>query len=565
MKTYPEELRTVRINLENLFIDYQIADARSGYVGDYTNTLLDHAVSAVAIPMGVAMTRAIAYYELRMDRINDFRHRMRLNMKDSRRVHSKNEPWRKRSRKLMSEFIKACVKNRDRLDLWGELYTEYKVVSLRDKFTPLAALAQQDERFDRDWRDVPWSAEPWWVKSPYRIAHGAHYSQKQEGLLAYNESVDKLCRDIQTPIAPGKYLNRFFSHALTPVEIKMWAEKFTAYAKGDFKLKILNNNEWEGDEHDLGREWVRLYSHVMVDYSCMRGSSAVKVYGKKGNHLGLAYLERPDGKMTCRSIVRFDNKEYVRSFPYTDTSKYRKIDENQFSRILEDAGFSSGDLEGIHVCKIESDYGSYVMPYIDGIGRVDERNNSFMITDGGEYDAQNTNGRLEFETSTCSECGDRCDEDDLSYIESEDMHVCESCRENEFVYAYGRRRQDYYRERDCVEVGGDWYVTEWASNHDIDCCPDCGEYFHLDDLVSTMEGLYCTGCAVELDVEDSEGNMWADSGQVVELSDGRKVHEDMAEELQAELDAKAEEGEGEEPTPFLRDHTPREANLELNL
>ena len=466
-------------------------------------------------------------------------------------------------------LVKAYVKEPERMDLLGEVFRFYqdwetKSAFLADKFPVLRVLKQLEIRFEGEgeWRDVPWARESWWTNSPYYHSHMAHYSVKQKGLLAYQESVSKIERDVQSVMAPGRYLNKFFGSVLSPEEIKKWSEKFTAYSDQTLTLKILNNDTFAGTQGELKNEWVRLYDEVLVDHSCMRGCDYVRVYGMKGNHLGLAYLEAASGELMCRSIVRFDRGEYIRSFPYTGSSTLQKVNENQFARMLEDAGFDSGDLGNIHLLRIEYGCGDrVVMPYLDGSHHWVEDCGDYMLVGYEGIDAQQQNGYMEIDHGmTCDKCGDSgFDEDDMSYVECEGWQVCEDCLNEHYTYAYGRRRQGYYPLDECVKVDGDWYYNDTLEYHDIFCCEECGGCFKDDDRADA-EDLLCTGCVVTLDVEHDDYTQARESDTAT-LSDGRVVHEDDADELQAEINAE-EEVDG---VKMLFDKTPRELNHELPL
>ena len=60
----------------------------------------------------------------------------------------------------------------------------------------------------------------------------------------------------------------------------------------------------------------------------------------------------------------------------------------------------------------------------------------------------------------CEECGDYCREDDLTYIDSEDIYVCPDCYENYFAYCNNcgcTYRQD---DMQCNEETGEWFCQD---------------------------------------------------------------------------------------------------------
>jgi hypothetical protein len=61
--------------------------------------------------------------------------------------------------------------------------------------------------------------------------------------------------------------------------------------------------------------------------------------------------------------------------------------------------------------------------------------------------------------------------------------VCRSCCENDYIYAIGRRREEYYVPNgDAVEVDGNWYVSDYLGDNDIVELAN-GDYAHTDNVV----------------------------------------------------------------------------------
>lgn len=126
----------------------------------------------------------------------------------------------------------------------------------------------------------------------------------------------------------------------------------------------------------------------------------------------------------------------------------------------------------------------------------------------------------ECEGRVCDCCGARCDEDHLHYVydrNGDEIRVCDSCLDNNYVYCDICESYHYYDEMTRVQDGR--YVCdeclcehfckcedcdEWVSNDDIcraihanggyidvcdaciqdhyTCCDDCDEYVHVDDI-----------------------------------------------------------------------------------
>jgi hypothetical protein len=202
---------------------------------------------------------------------------------------------------------------------------------------------------------------------------------------------------------------------------------------------------------------------------------------------------------------------------------------------------------GVQTCALPIwNEGGYICPYLDS-GDGDTPCLEVTYVHGKEYlrvgrdgmDGQTQNGYVsDYDNNCrdCDDCGERCPEDDMTFLESGDRMVCECCVNDNYVMAYGRRRgrQDLVRTDDTelVQVGGEWYVTEYAGNHDIYQCDVTDEWMHVDDMVMTKRGYISGNEAVELAVPDSEGNDWAYAPDTVETHDGRTIHEDDAVEVE---------------------------------
>jgi hypothetical protein len=93
-------------------------------------------------------------------------------------------------------------------------------------------------------------------------------------------------------------------------------------------------------------------------------------------------------------------------------------------------------------------------------------------------------------------------------------------------------------------VGDEAYHVDCdLSAFDIYYCEESSEYYHLDDLVMTLRGLIHSDYATSIDHEDADGNEYAHTDDVHELSDGTTCHTDDAKDLQAEIDREKSEDE----------------------
>ena len=378
--------------------------------------------------------------------------------------------------------------------------------------------------------------------------HNLHISVDNPAQVAYYPTVRHMRegREVRTKL--GKYLNNYASvFCLTESDIKNMAEKHSA--------NLASRNGWtvgfiEKDDPD---GWVRTYSSDKVT-SCMAGEKAVRVYANEHSVVRLAYVF--DGnEVVARCIVRDGSDDdggvngYIRVYP--DANGYAE------GRFLLDYLKANGyenqtNLDGVILQAIP--HGStYVCPYLDSgnngeqnVGTLTINGTWFLRVGDGEYEATNTNGYAEDGNQCeCTACGDSGTEDDMTYIESADGHVCDDCRENDYTYAYGHRYEEYFPADDCVCVGDNYYLIDTLAYHDIFWCEESEQYLHGDDMEHTTRGFIDRELCTNLDHADKDGHEYAHDNDVAELSDGTKCHEDDQERLQAEMDFDNNETTGE--------------------
>ena len=378
------------------------------------------------------------------------------------------------------------------------------------------------------WRDVPWCDEPWFKGSPYYYLHSTHQPREPQnaGGVAFAESPQKLVADRFTVMKPGRYLSRFFADKLGEGDIKLWAERYAALFVPAEVHFVSGSDKYE---------WQHIYN--VGPKSCMKGDNAVQIYAHAKSVLRLAYIKDGD-TVVSRCIVRDDIEEYIRVYPSSDGPAQTALRE-----ALEARGYTHGTLRGVLLDAVpyEERSDSWVCPYLDsGNGSSSYTCLALVYRDGKEYlqvgsdgmEGQTQDGYVtEVERTECYHCEERIDNDDIVYIEHYDRQVCESCREYHYKLAYGRSGdRDYYDEDDCIrcESNSKWYVEEYASNNDVYQCEMNGEWYKEEDMVTTSRGMVFTEEAVELAVEDSDGNNWAVESDTVTTHDGRVIHKDDA-------------------------------------
>lgn len=370
------------------------------------------------------------------------------------------------------------------------------------------------------------------------ILHFLHESEADPFQIAYYPTLRHMREGREVRTRLGKYLTTYASlFELNESDIKAMSEKH--------RSEVAGRGNWQVGfvSHDDEAGWIHTYSSEKVT-SCMQSMDAVRIYAHEKSTLRLARVTQSNGDIIARCIVRDEGgmTGWVRVYP----------DPNGYSegKFLLDYLNANGypertNLNGVLMQFIEDGDG-IVCPYLDSgsggrqsVSVETHDGKKYLVAGGGDYEACNTNGYTEehFEC-TCDECGDGMDEEDGTYIDSTDNTVCEYCRNNNYTYAYGRRHQDYYPNDDCIECqsDGEYYLEEYAGEHDVYICAVTETWYHIDDLCSTSRGLVHVDEVTRLDHEDSDGNDYAYIRDTHELSDGTKCHEDDADRLQAEID-----------------------------
>ena len=419
------------------------------------------------------------------------------------------------------------------------------------------AITTHNGRIGNRWRRVVWENEPWFTNSIHYYTHFLHISEKDPSLVAYTQNGAKMVADIQTPIKPGKYLAQFFGDVLTGEQIRHWANEQVQACKPQ-ELKIVPNTDPDGwewvYEHGHGFASCMVFNHPSNRYlnRALHGDlHPVRAYAHPKNDLALAWIGHgymeDGGKVFARTIVNTKRMTYLRVFG-----------DDRIHNALRAAGYSScSSTTDRQILKLREFDDKIVVPYLDGNqDKVDrdyiDGEDVLVICKDGEYDGCNSCGYVDVDgcRATCGECGERCDEDDMTYIEGEDINVCDSCRCDNFVYAYGRRGEGWYRNDDCIYCRSDseYYVEEYTSYHDIYQCVYSDDWYRLDALVSTSRGYVYQGSATALDYEDGEGNSYAYPGDECELPDGTYCHVDDYDRIMAE-DFSEDEDEDEPVVP----------------
>lgn len=100
--------------------------------------------------------------------------------------------------------------------------------------------------------------------------------------------------------------------------------------------------------------------------------------------------------------------------------------------------------------------------------------------------------------TTCDECGDRCNSDDLYRVydrNGNEIWVCENCRED---YYYCEECGEYHHYERMTCINDDYYVCDDCLDHYYTRCEECGEYYRNEDMTEVHKDGYtyyvCEDC-----------------------------------------------------------------------
>jgi len=465
----------------------------------------------------------------------------------------RNPPDVEQDRKTLDYTLRACEYLR-RIE---------QLEKVRDKLEP--RLKQIDKEFNGgEWTYMAWNSIGINNEQSQNISylfwlHRVHISLMNPLQIAHYPTLKHLRDGREVVTKLGKYLTTFKDFiGITDAEIKDAVEKYNAIvaSRTGWEVRFIESTDADG--------FVRIYRDCLAG-SCMKGVDAVRVYAHEKSVIRLAYIQSLAGEILARCIVREDLKQYVRIYPDANGSTEGKY----LQQYLKANGYTHGNLDGclLQMIEHEDEDDIFVAPYIDagvdGNGSsgsaqsgelVDIDNRTYIeINTHGELSLTMTNGYTDDveneDESECDDCGDMEHNDDMTYT-FHDHYVCRHCCDHNYIYAWvGANNQEYVHEDQVIHVGDEAYHQETdLSAHDIYYCEESSEYWHIDDLVMTLRGFINHDFATSIDHADADGNEYAHTDDVHELSDGTTCHTDDAERIQAEIDAEAEDDEDNSDT-----------------
>ena len=320
--------------------------------------------------------------------------------------------------------------------------------------------------------------------------------------------------------------------------------------------------------------------------SCMSTSFDIECDDRVRRHpyavydpsLGWSMAIRAEGdEILGRCLIWTDpedpaEKGYVRSYKRERDERSASGADEAIESYLNGQGYTKWRAwrHGTPLMKYPLRRDGYLMPYIDGqTQRVEDDGDTFIIDDNGDFDASCTSGTINSHEYHCDDCGAGFNDGDGYWVGvHEEHHVCDSCCNNDYTYAYSRRGNQYYIDNDrCVEINGTYYDTDYLDDNDIVELAN-GEYEERDNAVYVEsedayyqcddDDICYTEDTSEYDLKDNcwqcteSGNWYTDDTDYVEV-DGSKYHPDNAPETddEDEDEAETETAVEAEPTPFV--------------
>lgn len=323
--------------------------------------------------------------------------------------------------------------------------------------------------------------------------HFLHLSENIPGLVAYTPD-GSLISDRQVPIKMGKYLAK--------VAPDLPSHK-VAHIANVFKL-YCSEHLYEFGIARSAEDIVNVY--INGPSSCM--SREASDYNSDPHHpsevyespdTGVAYIEdKENSRFISRVVLNMKDKTYSTIYGNSEA----------IEPTLEELGYQSGGgLDGCKLKALESASGAPVMPYLDGdtisVDRLTDE--WWIVSDGGEHEAQNESGLLGH-LLWCDYCDSNVTDGELTYSEYTEGSICNSCI-SEFMYVIDSfhgsilvPKDEVYGEMGYYEYEGEYYTDYGLNAHSL-VVLDSGDICSDDDSVCTEWGRYliseCVGYTTE--------------------------------------------------------------------
>ncbi len=364
------------------------------------------------------------------------------------------------------------------------------------------------------------------VKLAYPPEHYVHLSTEDPEQVAYTPSDAYGIADRQTRLKFGRYLKKVFPD-LSDADIQAHVTAFKSHqavAANPAKLHFTTDKQTINAIFETP-----MCACGSTSKSCMHGKfdgdddRPYHVYANSPD-IAVAYVTQAHrAGIIARSVVSTKDQIWIRA--YSIESGDNDADCGTLKQLLDEAGFSKGDLFGNRLTKLDTD--NVMLPYLDNSGaHVKDRGKYWEVCDGdGDYECDCTDG-----TATAHNRCERCDnsQDDCECI------YCDCCEES---YAQGCERCRICEHCDrCYE-------------HDNCECDRCGECHELVE-----QHRHCNHCECE---RCDECNALVDDCECEQEEDEDEDETEETEETDDEVPAVIEP----EPEPEL---TPMDIKNKLN-
>jgi hypothetical protein len=378
-----------------------------------------------------------------------------------------------------------------------------------------------------------------------------HISQGDRTRIAYTQNEAKGIRNIQTVTSVGKYLNRHFplpDHTIRDLVarhgsaaryqfVHTTAEMIYHLHKGPGSCMV-----WREDRGIRCSDGVSRHPYEAYDPK-YGWHMAVRIEGDETVGRALCMTQPIDGK-----------KYYVRTYARpANNGGYSETDNGMENWLTEQGYVKENYWEDGERLAYHATCDAFLAPYLDGGEKrvsIDECNKALVVNCDGEYLCDQTGGCPTDDSGDyfeCEDCGDRTAEDDGYWVgRGEDTRVCESCQENNYRYAYGRRGHQYYVHEDnaiYVDSQSEYYDVDYLDDNEIVELNN-GDYVPLDEAIEVDGDWYhiederiCRTEDTDEFLRINEGcwqceescNWYTDAVDYVEV-DGSKYHPDNAPE-----------------------------------
>lgn len=350
---------------------------------------------------------------------------------------------------------------------------------------------------DGTYRPLPWSDRKWWTElNDIHKDHFPHISVQKQVLIAYTESKEKGVADIQTPIKPGRYLEKFFK------------DKIDEHAIRELCCVIASKFETQDlivtfDPDEIEEIYLTGPSSCMSKPKESYGTPVHPTRAYGGTNLALAYLRRK-GRVVARCVVWPEKK--LHNTIYGDAAL--------MTTVLKKEGYKLGSMAGAKMMKIphrvNAQEGVYVIPHVDGIAKVRDLGNHLELLSGGGEDAdiQVNNGAGKSELMAicpiCIQTRVKRIMKPLIVMGQGEKRVCAECIKGKAVRCELTER--WYLVEQTMEVsdGRRKYRVgqDLIGNGDIAKCDGTGAWFLSSSLLRLVDGrrwcvAYAKGRAAE--------------------------------------------------------------------